>query len=129
MANYNSARSASYNHQQVVKLQLLMAVLCSIIAVFSWNLYLSLSVLIGALLVIVPTLVYIKVSKINKVLPVNQVFARHQKAELFKFFSNLFGFALVFIVFKKVHVLALFATYVVTLSSYWLSLCNFKFLK
>ena len=129
MANYNSARSASYNHRQVVKLQLLLAILCLIVAVFSWNVYLMVSVLIGSLLVIVPTLVYIKVSKINKVMPVNQVFARHQRAELFKFFSNLVGFAVVFIVFKKVHVLALFATYVVTLSSYWLSLCNFKFLK
>lgn len=126
MTNYNSAKSALWKRMHIVKLQILIGILCLAIAIFSWNMYLILSVILGALLVIVPTLVYIRVSMMNKVIPVGQVFARHQKAELFKFFTNLVGFALVFILFKKVHVLALFTTYVVTLSSYWLSLRSFS---
>lgn len=120
--NYNSAKSTLYKYMHVVKLQVLLGSLCFIAAILSWNLYVIISALLGALLVIIPTLVYIRVSMVRKVLPVGQVFAKHQKAELFKFFTNLFGFAIVFITFKKVHVLALFTTYVVTLSSYWISL-------
>lgn len=120
--NYNSAKSALYKHMYVIKLQLILLSVCLIVSLLSWNVYIVLSSLFGGLLIILPTLVYIKVSGMNKVLPVGQVFGKHQRAELFKFFTNFVGFAVVFIFFKHVHVLALFTTYVVTLSSYWLSL-------
>lgn len=122
MSSYNSARSAIYKYMHVVKLQIALWAACLAMALLSFNVYLIASAFCGGALVVVPALVYIRVSKMSKVLPVGQVFAKHQKAELFKFFTNLVGFALVFILFKNVHVLALFATYVVTLSGYWLSL-------
>ncbi|MDD3265967.1 MAG: ATP synthase subunit I [Burkholderiales bacterium] len=122
MTRYNSARSALYKYMHVVKLQIYLWLLCLAVAVLSLDVYVLMSAFFGGALVVLPTLVYIRVAKVNRVLPAGQVFAKHQKAELFKFFTNLIGFALVFILFKKVHVLALFATYVVTLSSYWFSL-------
>lgn len=120
--NYNSARSTLYKYMHVVKLQIYLWLLCLAVALLSLDVYVVASAFFGGALVFIPTLVYIRVAKMSRVLPTSQVFAKHQKAELFKFFTNLIGFALVFILFKKVHVLALFATYVVTLSSYWLSL-------
>jgi F0F1-type ATP synthase assembly protein I len=120
--NYNSAKSTLYKYTYVVKLQVLLGAVCLAVTVLSLNMYAIISALLGSLLVIVPTLVYIRVSMVSKVLPTGLVFAKHQKAELYKFFTNLIGFALVFIFFRKVHALALFTTYVVTLSSYWLSL-------
>ncbi len=121
--SYNSANAALRQYLQVVKLQFLIGVLAILVtAVKSLNSYATISAILGFLLALLPTLVYIRIAWSKKVLPPDTVFAKHKKAELYKFFVNLFGFAIVFIFFRQVHALALFTTYVVTLSSYWFSM-------
>lgn len=120
---YNSAKFVLNEYLCVIKLQLLIGFLCVIIALLlSKNLLVLFSALYGFGIGIIPTIVYVKTVWSKKVLNGEQIFARHKKAELFKFLITIFAFASVFIYLKDVHVLALFTTYVATLSSYWISL-------
>lgn len=91
-------------------------------AVISLNWHDIVSAVLGFSLVLMSTLVYVKIAWSKKVLPAAVVFARHKKAELYKYLTNLVGFALVFILYKQVQILALFTAYIVTLSSYWFGL-------
>ena len=120
---YNSAKSALKEYLRIIILKIGLATIFNvIIAVFSQNLYSCLSALFGSLLALFPALVYIKVAYSKKILPAEQILVRHKKAELYKFLTNIFGFVIVFISFRQVHALVLFASYLVTLSAYWLAL-------
>lgn len=120
---YNSAKIALNKYLQIIKIKIVLGIILILIfAIFSQNLYTTLSALLGFLLALLPALFYIKIAWSNKILLANQIFAKHKKAEIYKFNVNLLGFLVVFISFKQVHALALFTTYMVTLSGYWLSL-------
>ena len=119
-------KKAEYASANVIRKQLLLGVVCVILSVLSWDVNVVVSALIGFLLVFIPTVVYVKVSNMKQIMPVYQVYGKHQKAELMKFILNFIGFTIVFIFYKNVHVLALFITYVVTLSGYWLGLSKAK---
>lgn len=120
---YNSAKNALKEYLRVITIKVILAVIfITIIAVFNRNLYSCLSALLGFLLALLPALVYIKVVYTDRVLPAEVVMVRHKKAELYKFFTNILGFVIVFICFRQVHLLVLFASYLVTLSAYWLAL-------
>lgn len=120
---YNSVKIALNEYLRVIKLQLLIGLLAVIIVlIFNKNLLSVISAFCGLAIAVIPTVIYVKLAWSNKVINSEQIFARHKKAELFKFILTILAFVLVFVCFKKVHILALFTTYVATLSSYWFCL-------
>lgn len=122
MTNYSVNKKALYASANVLYKQLLLGGVCIVASALSFNVDAIVSACFGFILVFIPTLVYVKISNMRKIMPVYQVYSKHQKAELMKFTLNFIGFILVFVFYRNVHVLAFFATYVVTLSSYWLGL-------
>ncbi len=110
--------------KNILKLQLLFGCSCIIFAIFMLkNVNGILSAFLGLLLALVPTLVYIKIAFAKGLVNYPSVIlARHKKAMLLKFIINFILFAIVFIFYKKCNYFALFGTYIVTLSGYWVSL-------
>lgn len=123
IVSYNSAKTAFKEFLLVVKVQLVIGILAIITSLLlGKNLITAFSAFLGLCLSVLPALVYIKIAYSKKILSGEIILAMHKKAELYKFMTTISGFILVFICFKQVHVLALFITYIATLSSYWLSL-------
>ena len=110
--------------KNIVKLQLLFGCICIIFAsLMSKSVNSALSAFLGLLLAFVPTLVYIKIAFAKGLVNYPSIILeRHKKAMLLKFVLNFILFALVFIFYKKCNYFALFGTYIVTLSGYWISL-------
>ncbi len=119
MNTSNVNKQALLITSRVLYLQLLMGSVCLLVSMFIHNIHTTLSVLLGVGLVVVPTIVYVKISAMHKILPINQIYGRHKKAELVKFVLNLSWFALIFIGYKHVQAIALLVSYAVVLSSYW----------
>ena len=71
----------------------------------------------------IPTFVYIKIAFANGliILP-SEAFKLHKKAMIAKFIVNLVLFMLIIMLYKDCNFLALFLTYIITLSGNWLNL-------
>ena len=120
---YNSAKNALKDYLRVIKLQFAIGLTAIIVVTLFGKSKLSfLSGLCGFLMAVVPAVIYIKIAWSDKVLNAEELFAKHKKAEIFKFVLTIFGFLAIFIFFRKVQAGILFVTYVATLSSYWVCL-------
>lgn len=110
--------------KNIVKLQLIFGLSCVIFtAIIIKNFSGVLSAFLGLLLALMPTIAYIKIAFAKGLVDYpSVVLGRHQKAMLLKFLLNIILFALVFISYKQCNFFALFATYFITLSGYWVSL-------
>ncbi len=122
MALSNSRRALGA-YLSVIKLQVCLGGLAIIASLgISRNLIAVISALCGFGLAFMPTLIYAKIAATKQVLMADKVLALHKKALIFKFSANFLGFLIVFITFRQVNSLALFGSYLLTLSSYWLGL-------
>ena len=120
---YNSAKNALKDYLRVIKLQFAIGLTAIIVVTLFGKSVLSfLSALSGFLMAVLPAIIYIKTAWSSKVLNAEELFAKHKKAEIYKFMLTVFGFLVIFIFFKKVQAGTLFVTYVATLSSYWICL-------
>ncbi|WP_158649224.1 ATP synthase subunit I [Aquella oligotrophica] len=120
---YNSAKIALKDYLRVIKLQFAIGLTAVIVVTLCGKSILSfLSALCGFLMAVIPAVIYIKIAWSDKILNAEQIFAKHKKAEMFKFMLTIFGFLAIFIFFRKIQAGILFVTYVATLSSYWVCL-------
>lgn len=120
---YNSAKNALKDYLRVIKLQFAIGLTAIVVVTLFGKSVLSfLSALSGFLMAVLPAIIYIKIAWSSKVLSAEELFAKHKKAEIYKFMLTVFGFLVIFIFFKKVQAGTLFVTYVATLSSYWICL-------
>lgn len=108
----------------VVKLQIFIAiawVLCVVIVAHNLN-TISSSVL-GALIAIIPTYIYVKFAfKDGVVVAPIRALRNHKMAILVRFILNLSLFLLVCLFYQRCNFLALLGAFFVVLSAYWLSL-------
>ena len=113
------------NVLQVLKWQITLGVLAILLICFvKYNINSIASALLGLLCALLPSIIYIKIAFVKRVLSAENVLRLHKNAMMAKFVTNLVLFALVFLFYKKCDVVALFLTYIVTLSGYWFSLFN-----
>lgn len=120
--------SGSVRHLVVVKkvlqLQMLLALIVALCTyLVHRNIHDVYSSIIGAIIAIVPTLVYIRIAFKNGLVtsPVRAL-SKHQKAFFVRFALNLILFSIVFLFCRNCNFLILFISYGVVLSAYWLSL-------
>lgn len=122
--------SGSVRHLVVVKkvlqLQILLALIASLCTyMVHRNIYDVYSSIIGAIIAIVPTLVYIRIAfKDGFVTSPVRALSKHQKAFFVRFALNLILFLIVFLFYRNCNFLILFISYGVVLSAYWLSLAK-----
>jgi F0F1-type ATP synthase assembly protein I len=109
---------------RIFKLQLsLGGVTIVILAIFTQNIHIVISAILGTLLVVIPAFIYLLMIVRNKWVALPEVIIkRHKNGLIFKFMVNLLLFALIFNFYKQCNLLSLFATYIIVLSSYWLVL-------
>lgn len=81
------------------------------------------SSILGSVIAIIPTFLYVKVAFVNGVInyPENAL-KQHKRAMKLRFLLTLILFALVFVYFRHCNFLLLFIDYIVTLSAYWINL-------
>ncbi|MDQ5921975.1 MAG: hypothetical protein QG673_2034 [Pseudomonadota bacterium] len=124
------SRLMGYKHlqfifgQQIVKLQLWLGVITSIIVVISTRDFnKTLSALLGAVLAVLPTLAYAFIAFRNGLIAhPKTVMWQHKKAMIVRFMANFVLFIIVCLSYKNCDFFILFVTYLITLSAYWLSL-------
>lgn len=122
--------SSSIKHvlivSKVLRLQIFLALFAAVIAYLVHHHINDVhSSLIGAVIAILPTLVYTKIAFKNGLVtsPVKAL-GRHQKAFFVRFFLNLILFLVVFLFYRNCNFVILFISYGAVLSAYWLSLTN-----
>ena len=109
---------------RVITLQFLLGLLCTlVVAGLTRNYNSTFSAVVGAGLVIFPTLVYsiIAFAKGSVAFPVI-VLGRHQKAMIARFVLNFVLFFIVLVTYRQCDFVVLFSTYLITFSGYWFSL-------
>jgi F0F1-type ATP synthase assembly protein I len=94
----------------------------SLVSIFYCNINASIAAVLGIAIAVIPSLIYIKVAHKATPVPAIQYYAAHKKALLYKFLVNLLSFTLVLLIFRSKYILALFLTYIITLSGSWLVL-------
>lgn len=112
--------------KKVLQLQILLAlavVLCAYL--MRCNINDACSSIIGAVIAILPTLIYVRIAFKNGLVtsPIKAL-GRHQKAFFIRFALNLFLFLITFLFYRNCNFLILFISYVVVLGAYWLSLAK-----
>ncbi len=107
-----------------VKLQFYLGFIClAVVAISRHNSVDIISALLAIVIVLVPTLTYIKVAFANGMVGHPKVvLARHQMAMLLKFAVTAALFALVYIIYKQCNFFVLLITYCVSISGQWLAL-------
>lgn len=90
-----------------------------VLTLINKNINTFLSALFGLIIAITPTIVYAKIMLTKGVDNYVLAYYKHKKAMLIKFFINILGFLLVFLLYKNVNAIALFITYIVTIFAYW----------
>lgn len=114
---------------RVIKLQLAGGASCSLIAlIIMQNRSYFVSALLGCIIAIIPTVVYIKIAFAKGVINYPQkALKQHKNAMVLRFLTSLLLFAVVFMCFKHCDFLVLFSTYIIVLSAYWFSLVTSRF--
>jgi len=76
--------------------------------------------ILGVLLVMLPSLIYVRMTVLNKrVANPYIILGRHKKAMVVRFFSSALLFLFVVLLYRKCNFLVLFVTYCVAISSNW----------
>ena len=109
---------------RVILLEVILTVLVTlVVAIITKNYNNTLSVFLGGVLVMIPTVVYAFLVFRNGVVAYPGVaLKQHQKAMVFRFLANFILFAIVIIFYRQCNFLLLLLGYLVTISGYWLSL-------
>lgn len=123
----NNLRIHRQRYLLVIKLQLILGIVASLACyTVDSTMVTGFSALLGMSLVVISTSAYLGLIWSRTVLAAEKVFAQHKKAMIVRYLTNFIGFLVIFTVFKDVNVFALFITYIVTISAYWLSLIIVK---
>ena len=109
---------------KVFKLQALLGTVCIVsIWLFIHDVHDVVSASLGAVLVLVTTLIYFIVAFTkSRVTSPRQALKRHQYAMIMRFITNMIGFGAIIIIYPACNFVILIVAYVITLSSYWFSL-------
>ena len=109
---------------RVILLEVILTVLVTLlVAIITKNHNNTLSVFLGGVLVMIPTVVYaFLVFRNGAVAYPGVALKQHQKAMVFRFLANFILFAIVIIFYRQCNFLLLLLGYLVTISGYWLSL-------
>ena len=82
---------------------------------------LAISALIGGAIGFIPALIYaLKIGPVGNAPEV--LLKAHYFAEFLKIMATMVLFAITFVLFKEINVMAMFLTYIATLAVYWLAL-------
>lgn len=122
-------RDKNFNQVRLVlRLQFGLGGVFSILCLFvTQELHDFISAILGFMLVIIPTLVYIKIAFAQgMVVAPNIALQLHKKAIIYRFLASTALFGVVCLGYKSGNFLILFVAYLVTLSGYWFSLLRSK---
>ena len=109
---------------RVIKLQLILGIICTVIVLIcTRNGNDVFSSILGCLIALIPTFLYIKVVFRSGVVNYpRDALKLHKKAMIVRFLTSFGLFILVICLFKECNFLVLFLTYIMSLSAYWFSL-------
>jgi len=105
-----------------IRLALPMIILCTVLGLPDWHP--ALSAVMGALVGIVPALVYVRVAYRQPRGAPGRLLAAHFVAEAAKLAVTVLMFVLVLWLYKDVVPLALFSSFFATLAAYWIALLS-----
>ncbi len=125
MNNFNKNKN---NIKFILLWQLYIGIIFAVLVlIFTMNFIYFASAVVGGLISIISTLCYIFITFRNGFIHLPKVaYKNHQLAMLTKFILNIIIFILVLKLFKNCNFIILLTGYVVSMSSYWLSLIKVK---
>lgn len=95
-------------------------VIAIVLAIYTMNIHVIISSLLGTALVIAPSFAYLAIiAKKKWVAHPEEVLYRHKRGIITKFLLNIIIFSFIFVLYKNCNLLVLFFTYFIVLSSYW----------
>ena len=108
--------------RRIILVQVAVAVVMALMMLLINGLTAAVSAFVGGAIGFLTSLIYAKKMLAPPGSEAKKIIRAHYSAEAYKLIFTILLFSLVFTQYKEVHALSLFATYVATLTVYWVAL-------